>query len=141
MSSASPALFTINSGTGQVAAINVADGTVNSFKSPAARGSYVSVFGTGQGFVANAPPDGQASTGPVPTTGHPQILLGGALLPDANIQYSGLAPYLAGVWQINFQIPNTVTPGNSVPLVVLMNSVRSDNPSSPSQIAVTISVK
>lgn len=141
MSSASPALFTTNSGTGQVAAINVADGTVNSFKSPAARGSYVSVFGTGQGFVANAPPDGQASTGPVPTAGHPQILLGGALLPDANVQYSGLAPYLAGVWQINFQIPNTVTPGNSVPLVVLMNSIRSDNPSSPSQIAVTISVK
>ena len=141
LAAASPGLFTTNSGTGQVAAINVADGTINSFKAPVARGQYITIFGTGQGFVPNAPPDGQAVSGPVPTTAHPQILLGGALVPDANIQYSGLAPFLAGVWQINFQVPATVSAGNSVPLVVLMNSIRSDNLANPSQIAVTVAVK
>jgi uncharacterized protein (TIGR03437 family) len=142
MSTASPALFTISgSGSGLVAAINVADGTVNSAKTPVVRGQYVTIFGTGQGFVANAPPDGQAATGPVPTAAHPEILLGGAFVPDADIQYSGLAPSLAGVWQINFQVPTTVAPGNAVPLKVLMNSIPSDNPSAPSQIAVTLAVK
>jgi uncharacterized protein (TIGR03437 family) len=101
----------------------------------------VSLFGTGQGFVPNAPPDGEAVSGPVETPLHPQIQLGGVQVPDADIQYSGLAPYLAGVWQINFQIPATVAPGNTVPLIVVMNSIRNDNPLSPAQIAVTLAVK
>lgn len=105
------------------------------------RGQYITLFGTGQGFVANAPPDGQASTGPVPTAFNPQILLGGAFIPSSNIQYSGLAPSLAGVWQINFQVPTTAQAGNSVPVSVLMNSVPSNNPSAPGPIATTIAVK
>jgi uncharacterized protein (TIGR03437 family) len=142
MSSASPGLFTIGgTGTGQVAAINVTDGTVNSATNPVVRGSYISLFGTGQGFVANAPPDGQSSPGAVPTAVHPQILLGSgataAYVPDANIQYSGLAPTLAGVWQINFQVPSTATAGNNVPITVLMNSIPSNN----ATITTTISVK
>jgi uncharacterized protein (TIGR03437 family) len=142
LSSASPGLFTsAGSGTGQAAAINAADGTVNSSKNAVARGQYVTIYGTGQGLVANAPQDGQAAAGPVPTPVHPQILLGSAFVPDANIQYSGLAPSLAGVWQINFQVPATAPTGASVPLKVLMNSIPSDNPATPSQIAVTLAIK
>ena len=127
-------------GTGQVAALNQ-DNSINSATNPQVRGGFISLFGTGQGFVANAPPDGQASTGLVPTALHPQILLGGAFVPDANIQYSGLAPDLVGVWQINFQVPTTVTAGNNVPIVVLMNSIPSNNPSTPGQISTTIALK
>jgi uncharacterized protein (TIGR03437 family) len=105
------------------------------------RGDYIELFGTGQGFVANAPPDGQAATGPVPTAVNPQILLGGAYVPSANITYSGLAPTLVGVWQINFQVPTTVTAGNDVPIVVIMNSIPSDNPSVQGQISTTIALK
>ena len=142
LSSASPGLFTTGgTGTGQVAAINAVDGSVNAATNPAVRGQYITLFGTGQGPVANAPPDGQASTGPVPTALNPQILLGGAFIPSANIQYSGLAPALAGVWQINFQVPTTVTAGNNVPIVVLMNSIPSNNPSVPGQISTTIALK
>jgi len=142
LSSASPGFFTTGgTGTGQVAAINQIDGTINSATNPVTRGDYIELFGTGQGFVANAPPDGQAATGPVPTALNPQILLGGAYVPSANIQYSGLAPTLVGVWQINFQVPTTVTAGNSVPIVVIMNSIPSDNPSVPAQIATTIALK
>jgi uncharacterized protein (TIGR03437 family) len=142
LSSASPGLFTTGgTGTGQVAAINVLDGSINSATNPVLRGDYISLFATGQGFVANAPPDGQAATGPVPTALNPQILLGGAYVPSANIQYSGLAPTLVGVWQINFQVPTTVTAGNDVPIVVIMNSIPSDNPSVPAQISTTIALK
>jgi uncharacterized protein (TIGR03437 family) len=76
---------------------------------------------------------------------NPQILLGSppnaAYVPAGNIQYSGLAPALAGVWQINFQVPLTAQAGNDVPIIVLMNSIPSDNPSVPTQIATTIAVK
>jgi uncharacterized protein (TIGR03437 family) len=72
---------------------------------------------------------------------NPQILLGNAFVPDANIQYSGLAPALAGVWQINFQVPASTTSANNVPVKVLMNSIPSDNPSAPGQIATTLAIK
>ncbi len=142
LSSASPGLFTTGgTGSGEVAAINVVDGTINSATNPVARGAYITLYGTGQGFVANAPADGTAGTGPIPTAVNPQILLGGAFLPATDIQYSGLAPDLVGVWQINFQIPMATVPGNAVPVIVLMNSIPSDNPSVPGQIAATIAVK
>jgi uncharacterized protein (TIGR03437 family) len=141
LNSASPGLFTAGgTGTGQVAATN-SDGSINSATNPDVRGNFISLYGTGQGFVANAPPDGQAATGPVATAVTPQILLGGAYVPSANIQYSGLAPTLVGVWQINFQVPTTAPAGNNVPIIVLMNSIPNDNPSVPGQIATTIALK
>jgi len=54
---------------------------------------------------------------------------------------AGLAPTLVGVWQINFQVPTTVTAGNDVPIVVIMNSIPSDNPSVQGQISTTIALK
>lgn len=143
MSSASPGLFAGAGGaggTGQVAALNQ-DNTVNSATNPLTRGQILQLFATGQGPVANAPPDGQAATGPLPTAVHPQILLGGMLVPDANVQYSGLAPDLVGVWQINFTVPATVMAGNAVPITVIMNSIPSDNPAVPGQIATTVALK
>jgi uncharacterized protein (TIGR03437 family) len=142
LSSASPGLFTsTGTGSGEVAAINVVDGTINGATNPVLRGGYITLYGTGQGFVANAPADGTAGTGPIPTAVNPQILLGGAFLPATDIEYSGLAPDLVGVWQINFKIPTATTPGNAVPVIVLMNSIPSNNPSVPGQIAATIAVK
>lgn len=142
LSSASPGLFTTGgTGTGQVAALNQIDGTVNTATNPVTRGQYITLYGTGQGPVANAPPDGQAASGPVATAVNPQILLGGAYVPAANIQYSGLAPDLAGVWQINLLVPTTVTAGKNVPIIVIMNSIPSDNPANSGQIATTIALK
>jgi len=145
LNSASPGLFTSGgTGTGQVAAIN-SDGSINSATNQQVRGNYMTLYGTGEGFVANAPPDGQAATGPVPTAVTPQILLGAGVnaqyVPSANIQYSGLAPTLVGLWQINFQVPATAPTGGSVPIVVLMNSIPSNNPAVPGQVAATIALK
>ena len=143
---ASPALFTDGSAsTGQVAAINAVDGSVNSATNPVVRGQYIELFGTGQGFVPGGPADGQASTGLVPTPETPQVLIGSgstaAFIPAANITYSGLAPSLVDVWQINIQIPTTAQAGTNVPITVFMNNIPNTNPSNPTQIVTTISIK
>ncbi len=142
---ASPALFTFGGGTGQVAALNQ-DNTPNSAENPISRGQVLVIFGTGQGRVPNAPPDGMPATGITPTVDTPRVLIGTSFVPDANIIYSGLAPTLIGVWQINVKIPDNVAPGNSVPLVVqyrdkLSNLQNPQTTQNPNGITTTIAVK
>jgi uncharacterized protein (TIGR03437 family) len=144
LNSASPGLFTLSgSGSAGVAALNE-DGTVNAPNNAIVRGHIIQMFGTGQGPVAN-PPDEGFGAGLSPTAVHPQILLGNPSnaisVPDDNIKYSGLAPTLVGVWQINFVVPTTAQSGNSVPIKVLMNSIPSDNPAVPGLVAATIAIK
>src|SRR5205807_6910716 len=76
ISAASPGLFTISqNGTGQGAIVNQ-DGTVNAASNPAAKGTVISLYGTGQGPVSPSVPDGTVAPGPpglaftvaVPTT-------------------------------------------------------------------------
>ena len=128
---ASPGLFTTNSsGSGQVAAINK-DGSVNGPSHPAPWGSYVSFYGTGIGPVTGAPPDGVAVTGPTPTATMPQVAIGSAFVPAGNVTYSGLAPGLVGVWQVNVTIPNTVPPTTSsapTPVFFLYEGVPTGGP-------------
>jgi uncharacterized protein (TIGR03437 family) len=141
LSSASPGLFTAGgTGTGQIAALNT-DNTLNSAAHPVLHGQVVQLFGTGQGFVANAPADGTPSTGLVPTAATPLVLLNNVFVPSTNIQYSGLAPQEVGVWQINVLIPANTAPGNAVPLQVFMSSVPSGNPTAPASIVTTVAIK
>jgi uncharacterized protein (TIGR03437 family) len=54
---------------------------------------------------------------------------------DAPVSYKGGAPSaVAGVTQINAQIPSAVTPGTAVPIVITIGGV-------PSQAGVTVAVK
>jgi uncharacterized protein (TIGR03437 family) len=148
MNMASPALFTASStGTGQVAALNQdPDPTcgkaprcyVNSKTRPAARGSIISLYGTGQGFIQGAPPDGVPPQGPVATAQKPQVIIGTRFVGESDVQYSGLAPGLPGVWQINVRIPKFVAPGDSVIVAVVYDGI----PSIDSRaIQTTIAVK
>jgi uncharacterized protein (TIGR03437 family) len=108
----------------QAAVVNE-DGTVNSASAPAKKGSYVSVYATGQGFVPNAPADGElvdAASGKYKTPLPTRIFLNGCSLDDSCVQntgdrpksewlqYSGLSQY-PGLWQINFYVPSSVVPG------------------------------
>jgi uncharacterized protein (TIGR03437 family) len=54
---ASPAFFTLASGTGPAAALNE-DFTVNSSSRPAGKGSVVMLFATGAGIMNPSVPDG-----------------------------------------------------------------------------------
>ncbi len=143
MAPASPGFFTINQqGTGQVAALN-GDGSVNSASNAVGRSQYISLFLTGQGLLPNAPADGAGAAGAVPTPETPVVILQPGPptpLPASNIQYSGLAPGLPGLWQINVQVPDSVPPNANVVVVVSL----ADTPSNigpTGRIVTTIAVK
>jgi len=110
----SPGLFTANStGTGQLSAINEDGHTPNDGGHPAKAGSVISLYGTGQGLVDGLPPDGQPNPpGPHPTGPKPKVLINDNFVPDADVQYSGLAPGFVGLWQINVKVPANVPPGD-----------------------------
>jgi uncharacterized protein (TIGR03437 family) len=78
---------------------------------PANRGEMITLYATGQGLVSGMPADGTPAPGQLPTTTNPRVFMGTAFVPDANISYSGLAPTLVGVWQINVTVPQSTTPG------------------------------
>jgi uncharacterized protein (TIGR03437 family) len=145
VSNSSPGLFTIGqSGAGQAAVLNQ-DSTLNSTANPARAGSIISLYGTGQGQVSPAVPDGTAapsgslsSTVAVPTSDSRTCLnsqpsmcvsFGGTAFGD--IKFSGLAPGFIGLWQINVQLPATVT-GNAVAVRVVING----SPSNTVTVAV-----
>ena len=134
--SVSAALFTVNgTGSGQLAAVNQ-DGTINSATSAAPRGSIITLYGTGVGAIPGTPPDGAAASGLIRTPDRPRINVNGRFLTDtdADIPYSGLAPGLISVWQINLKIPDTVPPNSAVPIAVIYRD-------SSVQTRLTIAVK
>jgi uncharacterized protein (TIGR03437 family) len=135
--SAAPALFTANgSGTGPAAALNQ-DNSYNAPNNPAAKGSYVILFMTGEGQTAPRGVTGKVTTvSPSPPI-TPQPILPVAVLINgqpASIAFYGEAPGLvSGVMQLNVQIPANVPSGDlPISLSVGTNS---------SQSGVTISVQ
>jgi uncharacterized protein (TIGR03437 family) len=48
--------------------------------------------------------------GPHPTNVKPRVLINANFVPDADVQYSGLAPGFVGLWQINVKVPADVPP-------------------------------
>jgi uncharacterized protein (TIGR03437 family) len=141
MNTASPGLFTATAnGSGQIAAVNQ-DGAINSPENRAARGSVISLYGTGQGFIPGAPPDGEAASGPVPTPEKPRVIVNAAFVADEDVQYSGLAPGFVGLWQINVRIPMTTPPSDDILVVVQHKSIPSNNDRNPQGSRTTIAVR
>jgi uncharacterized protein (TIGR03437 family) len=136
----SPALFVQGFALeGQLAALNE-DNTVNNAGNPIHRGQVIQMFGTGQGFVPNAPEDGTAPTGPINTQERPRVVVGADFVKDEDILYSGLAPTLVGVWQLNVRIPQEVAPGAAVDVAVVLRSVFSNRSTDNRIIHTTIAV-
>ena len=98
---AAPGLFTDDQG--YAAALN-ADGSVNSEDQPAASGSVISVFLTGQGPVATTVDDGVSSAAGTTDSATSSVSASVAGQP-AQIEFAGLAPLYPGVAQINLKIP------------------------------------
>ncbi|HYZ86544.1 MAG TPA: hypothetical protein VE621_19175, partial [Bryobacteraceae bacterium] len=141
MGRVNPGLFVQGSAAGgQLSALNQ-DNTVNSPQNAAGRGTVIQLFGTGAGFIPNAPPDGEAPNGLVRTPYLPRVVIGTDFVPDANIEYSGLAPGMPGVWQINVKIPDTVFPTTQVPVAVQVESINSNRTRGNTTISTTIAVK
>lgn len=102
---------------GIFAAVNE-NGRLNSASSPARRGQVLQIFATGQGDVNPVVADGVAAPlQPLSVTPSlPDVFVGNR---RALVQFSGLAPTLAGVWQINAFIPQDAPVGPAVPLFII----------------------
>jgi len=112
--SAGPAIF--QDSNNHAVAQNASSGyTTNSTKSPAASGSVVVVYLTGQGRLDNPVADGAAaSASPLSSaTGAWSATIGGM---NAPVQFLGLTPGFAGLAQANIQVPNLAT--GDYPLVI-----------------------
>jgi uncharacterized protein (TIGR03437 family) len=53
----------------------------------------------------------------------PVVTIGGV---GAVVAYSGLAPTLVGVYQVNAVVPSGVSPGSAVPVVINIGNVASN---------------
>jgi uncharacterized protein (TIGR03437 family) len=106
-----PGVFTL-SGNGRALAVAVnADGSVNGERTPASRGSVVTLWGTGLESSATALRDGEVPAGANPLRTPPRILIGGQA---ADLLYAGAAPgFVAGVLQYNLRIPSSVSAGRA----------------------------
>jgi uncharacterized protein (TIGR03437 family) len=134
LNAVSPGLFICGAATGtlrQACVVNQ-DGTVNSGTNAAPRGSIISIYATGEGFVSNAPPDGTPATAATSATNTVRVFIGTDFVDETPLQpgesnggnflkYSGLAPGFVGLWQINVQIPDAVGPSTQTQIAILVN--------------------
>jgi trimeric autotransporter adhesin len=104
--SAAPGIFTIAGGGGQAAAINYPGATLNSASNPAACGTIVSLYATGQGS----------------NSGAATLTIGGY---TAQLLYAGPAPGFPGLMQINAQIPGGFLAPGIQPVVLSIGGAAS----------------
>ena len=111
LAATAPGVFSVPSGGIAEGAIRHLDGTIVNAASPAARDEVVSVYVGGLGAVTPTVPDGAATpTGTFYNANNPvNVYVGGQLV--TNIGFAGLVPTLAGLYQLNIQIPETVDSG------------------------------
>ena len=112
--------FTVSGGRGPGIVQNFVSATelpLNMTTLTAAPGDYAVLWGTGLGPLPGGASDTQPpAAGSLPVS--VQVLLGNQTIIPA---YAGRAPGLAGVDQIDFQLPSNVTLGCYVPLQVVVN--------------------
>ena len=107
----------IGNAPGIFAAVNP-DGKVNSTAAAVRRGEVLHIFGTGLGAVTPGVEDGVPAAAKPLSLGvaSPNVFLGTRQL---SILFNGLAPGIAGVWQIDAMIPADAPTGPEIPLVVV----------------------
>jgi len=128
---ASPGIFKAADST-QAIVLNE-DGTVNTPENPAGRGEFITIFATGQGAIQPPIATGQpANADPLSLAGPTQVTIGGVAAPG--VLFSGMAPDLVGLWQINVRVPESLEPGSAISIVIAAHGLSS-------QPGVTISVR
>jgi trimeric autotransporter adhesin len=123
-----PGVYTLNqTGSGQGAILDQAL-SVNGSNNPAAPGSVVAVYMTGEGITT--PPSTTGQLAPTNGTGlnkpvqNVTATVGGV---TAQVQYAGSAPGLVyGVMQVNVQIPANA-PAGSLPIVITVGTTSTQN--------------
>jgi uncharacterized protein (TIGR03437 family) len=113
VAAAAPGLFALSGGRGPGAILN-SDLALNSAARPAARGSEVVLYATGEGLTTPAAAEGQLAAPPLPVPQLPvSVRIGGVI---ATVRFAGLAPGFAGLLQINVVVPANTATGPAVPV-------------------------
>jgi len=91
------------------------------------------MFATGEGQTSPPGVDGKLASGTLPQPVLPVVVtIGGQV---AQVQYAGGAPgEVAGIMQLNVEIPTGIQTGDAVPVVLEVGGV-------PSQTGVTLAVR
>jgi len=123
-----PGIYILDQATQEGAAHSI-DGSIVTSAKPAAAGEYVVLYMTGLGAVTNAPAPGQIApaTPLLYTQAVTKVTIGGI---DSNVSFSGLAPDLISLYQVNVQVPGNLTCGNC-DVVVAVGSVLSNTAKLP----------
>jgi adhesin/invasin len=117
VASAQPGIFTTNvQGTGQGVILRGDQTTLAQPGTPATAGETVVIYCTGLGAVSPAVTAGQAApSSPISQTVNTvTVTIGGV---PANVQFAGLTPGFAGLYQINAVVPAGVS-GPQLPVVI-----------------------
>lgn len=132
VASSAPGLFTSNASGGGQGAFTNGDGTPNSARNPAAKGSIVTMYATGEGLTSPPGIDGKIAVPPYAVPALPvSVTIDGIA---AEIEYKGGAPgEVAGVMQVNVKIPAAAHSGN-VPVALTVGTAKA-------QGSVTIAVQ
>jgi len=127
-----PGIFTVDaSGRGQGAILNQ-DYTVNGAANPAARGSVVMIYATGEG---QTDPPGQDGVVAGNILRRPlrdvSVTIGGV---PARVEYAGSAPgFVSGLLQVNARVPENAPTGGAVPVILTVGGV-----SSPATVTMAV---
>lgn len=117
-----PGVFSqTQNGLGLAAALHAATGQLVTPSNPAVPGEYLSVYLTGLGTVT--PPVNDGALGPSSTLSYADVFNENAFavqfddfnnqaFVQGNVTFAGLAPGLAGLYQINVQVPKGLGSGN-----------------------------
>ncbi len=119
---AAPGIFTLENGTGQAAAVN-SDGTPNSADNPAPRGSFLTLYATGEGQTDPSGKEGAPARAPLAVPVQPVHLRIAGFPVD--VLYAGAAPGFAGLMQINVQLPSGFFPKGNLPVTLYVGGVAS----------------
>lgn len=125
VASAVPAAFTFNStGTGTAVAANQ-DGSFNGSGTPAAKGSYVTIYFTGGGQTTPPGVTGSVTGSVLKWVQEPvTVTVGGQ---NATVLFAGAAPGLVdGVGQLNIRLSPVTPSGSAVPLVIRIGAAASN---------------
>lgn len=84
---------------------------------------FLSIFATGLGPLNASVTSGDVPPTPPPlTVSTPLVTIGGI---PATVSFSGLAPGFVGLYQVNLQVPESISPGTHL-LQVIINGVPSN---------------
>ena len=128
-----PGVFTIDSsGVGRASVLNQ-DNSVNDPSNPAARGSVIQIYATGEGQTIPPGVTGSVIHNDTKRPALPvRVIIGGI---DAEVTYAGSAPEsVAGLFQVNALVPQAAQTGAGVPLTLRIGDA-------PTQTGVTIAIQ